>query len=145
MIYVFVCAFSRDAHLSSRCILQALPIIAGSLRVMCRSQACIEAAYRTGHFLHVQQSLLSDLHRHERAYLEDTQGALEVLADKLQVRFTAGPSDVLPLKLAPNGCITLSLGMDCIPDSVLPQGLSKEAFISQTYGLVTALFTQVRE
>lgn len=52
---------------------QALPVVVASLKLQCRQPACLQAAARSGCFMHVQQSLLSDLHRHERAYLEDTK------------------------------------------------------------------------
>ncbi len=73
---------------------QALPVVVASLRLMCRSPACVAAAWRSGSFCHVQQSLLSDAHRHERAYLEDTKGALDVLAERLAIRFVEGSEKV---------------------------------------------------
>jgi hypothetical protein len=73
---------------------QALPVIIASLRLMCRSGTAIRAAHRSSMFVHVQQSLLSDFHRHERGYLEDTKGALDVLSDRLAIRFVAGSERV---------------------------------------------------
>lgn len=58
------------AHRTACCVAQALPVIVASLRVACRSRACLEAAARAGSFLHVQQSLLSDLNTSEHSYLQ---------------------------------------------------------------------------
>lgn len=82
-------------------------------------------------------------------------------ASAAQVRFTAGPSNVLPLKLAPSGAIVLSFGADdTLPsDEELAAynggassgslsggagGLSRAALMATTFGLSTALFSQVR-
>ena len=51
-------------------IAQALPLVLASLQQTCSWSAALAAAFGTGTFLHVQQSLLSDLDRHEHQYLE---------------------------------------------------------------------------
>ncbi|PNH05297.1 Type I inositol 3,4-bisphosphate 4-phosphatase [Tetrabaena socialis] len=124
------------------CVAQALPVVVASLRLMCRSAACIEAAFRSGSFMHVQQSLLSDMHRHERAYLEDTKGALDVLAERLTVRFVEGSEKVLPLRISGSN-ITVSLPLDCVEQAALSgAAITREAFCSQTYGLTALVFNQ---
>ncbi|EFJ41630.1 hypothetical protein VOLCADRAFT_98381 [Volvox carteri f. nagariensis] len=118
----------------------ALPVVIASLRLMCGSAACLRAACRTGSFLHVQQSLLSDLHRHERGYLEDTKGALDALGDKLAVRFVEGSEKVLPLHVSGN-CITVSLPTDCVSATALSEaGIDRATFCGATYGLTPLLF-----
>ncbi|GLI63464.1 hypothetical protein VaNZ11_006438 [Volvox africanus] len=124
------------------CVAQALPVVIASLRLMCGSAACLRAAHRTGSFLHVQQSLLSDLHRHERAYLEDTKGALDVLADRMVVRFVEGSEKVLPLHVS-GSSITVSLPAAGLSAAALAEaGLSRASFCGVTYGLTTLLFNQ---
>ncbi|KXZ45597.1 hypothetical protein GPECTOR_53g90 [Gonium pectorale] len=124
------------------CVAQALPVVLASLRLMCRSPASLLAASRTGSFAHVQLSLLSDLHRHERGYLEDTKGALDVLGDRLAVRFVEGSEKVLPLQLS-GSTITASLPASCVsPQALAAAGLEREAFLSGSYGLVPLVFNQ---
>ncbi|GIL69286.1 hypothetical protein Vretimale_12597 [Volvox reticuliferus] len=124
------------------CVAQALPVVIASLRLMCGSTLCLRAAHRTGSFLHVQQSLLSDLHRHERGYLEDTKGALDVLADRMVVRFVEGSEKVLPLHVS-GSSITVSLPADGVSAAALAEaGLSRASFCAATYGLTTLLFNQ---
>ncbi|GIL66193.1 hypothetical protein Vafri_19789 [Volvox africanus] len=124
------------------CVAQALPVVIASLRLMCGSAACLRAAHRTGSFLHVQQSLLSDLHRHERGYLEDTKGALDVLADRMVVRFVEGSEKVLPLHVS-GSSITVSLPAAGLSAAALAEaGLSRASFCGVTYGLTTLLFNQ---
>ncbi|KAG2484581.1 hypothetical protein HYH03_016624 [Edaphochlamys debaryana] len=122
------------------CVAQALPVIVASLRLMLRSPACLAAAARTGAFLHVQQSLLSDLHRHERSYLEDTKGALDVLSERLVVRFVPGSGKVLPLQIS-GAAITVSLPADAVPPAALAAaGLDPASFLDASYGLSALLF-----
>eukprot|EP00198_Chlamydomonas_reinhardtii_P011783 XP_001701120.1 predicted protein [Chlamydomonas reinhardtii] len=124
------------------CVAQALPVVVASLKLQCRQPACLQAAARSGCFMHVQQSLLSDLHRHERAYLEDTKGALDVLADRLMVRFVAGSERVLPLHISgPN--IVVSLPADCVrAEALAAAGLTREEFCGpdKQYGLNALVF-----
>ncbi|GLC45699.1 hypothetical protein PLESTF_000471800 [Pleodorina starrii] len=122
------------------CVAQALPVVIASLRLMCGSAACLRSASRTGSFLHCQQSLLSDLHRHERGYLEDTKGALDVLSERLVVRFVEGSEKVLPLHISGSSAITVSLPSDCVSSSALEEaGLDRSAFCGSTYGLTALL------
>ncbi|KAG2451138.1 hypothetical protein HYH02_004405 [Chlamydomonas schloesseri] len=124
------------------CVAQALPVVVASLKLQCRQPACLQAAARSGCFMHVQQSLLSDLHRHERAYLEDTKGALDVLADRLLIRFVAGSERVLPLHISgPN--IVVSLPADCVrAEALAAAGLTREDFCGpdKQYGLNALVF-----
>lgn len=56
--------------------LQALPVVVAALKQACRSRVCLESALRSGAFLFVQQSLLSDLNANERSYLQVRSSAL---------------------------------------------------------------------
>jgi hypothetical protein len=64
-------ALEPEIHIRSVvCVAQALPVIMAALRQAALRPACLEAALRAGAFLHVQQSLLSDLNANECSYLQ---------------------------------------------------------------------------
>ncbi len=55
---------------SVACVAQAVSVVVAGLRRAVTQRSCWEAATAAGSFLHVQQSLLSDLHPGEHAYLQ---------------------------------------------------------------------------
>mgnify|MGYP001807084095 CR=1 FL=1 len=75
-----------------------------------------------------------------------TQGALDVLADRLMVRFVAGSERVLPLHISgPN--IVVSLPADCVrAEALAAAGLTREEFCGpdKQYGLNALVFNMVR-
>lgn len=73
--YKSVAALETELKIRSTCcITQALPVVVGALRQSFRRTTCLESALRTGSFLYVQQSLLSDLNTNERQYLQVFRG-----------------------------------------------------------------------
>jgi len=121
------------------CISQALPVVVNGILTMCRRPVSMEAAYKSGSFLMVQQSLLSDCNPREGAYLQDAKGALDVLSQRLQIRFVFKPTHMLEVQSDKR--IMLSLDRDTIPDSAIPSGVTRDEVLSRTYGLTVLVFS----
>ncbi|GAX76742.1 hypothetical protein CEUSTIGMA_g4189.t1 [Chlamydomonas eustigma] len=120
------------------CVAQALPVIVRAIKEMCRRQTSMQSVVRSGSFLYVQQSLLSDLNNREGAYLQDLRGALDELSSSLQVRFLFRPSNTIEVQ---GRHIILSLDRDEVPDAAVPEGVSREELLSRTYGLTAVVFS----
>ncbi|KAJ9515956.1 hypothetical protein QJQ45_016863 [Haematococcus lacustris] len=137
-------ALDPEIHIRSVCcIAQALPVVAAGLRMACSQPACLEAAMRAGSFLHVQQSLLSDLQQDECSYLQDTKGALDLLSQRLVIRFGHRPA--FPLALDPvTQTITLTLDREDVPQGLPLQGgqQAREEILASTFKLQAVLFSQ---
>lgn len=60
---------------SVMCVAQALPVVVAGLQRAVQRRSSWESAVRAGCWLHIQQSLLSDLNKNERSYLQVTRNS----------------------------------------------------------------------
>ena len=96
--------------------------------------------FKSGSFLYCQQSLLSDLNEGESAMLQDMRGALDEVSSRLVVRFVFRPGRTI--ELASNSkLIVLYLDRDSIADSALPEGVSRDLFLSRDYRVTALVFS----
>lgn len=72
-------------------VAQAMPKIVRSLELMSSNETSLATAIATGSFLHVEESLLSDLDPHERVMIEDMKGAIDYIRQFATIQFGEKP------------------------------------------------------
>ena len=107
-------------------VAQALPKICQSIRSMALDKSSMEMAAKTGRFLHVEQSLLSDLEGNELGMIQDMKGGIDHIREKAKVKFVEEGEDSISVDDKGNILITLKV-------DIAPQG---------TFGIHAVFFTQ---
>lgn len=105
-------------------VAQALPKVCQAIKSMVLDKKSMEIVRKTGSFLHVEQSLLSDLDGKELGMIQDMKGALDHIREKARVQF--GGEEKVEIDKKGNILITLKVENP-------PQG---------TFGIHTVFFTQ---
>jgi hypothetical protein len=84
---------------SVMCVAQALPVVVAGLQKAVQKRSCWESAVRAGSWLHIQQSLLSDLNTNEHSYLQVTVKTIALHSSGAQLRASPIQMHVLDLMI----------------------------------------------
>jgi hypothetical protein len=94
---------------------QALPVIYAALEMNCNNLVGLANAIKTGNFLFVEQSLLSDLDKAESAMIGDMDATLQNIENKVKIKFVDNPKHKFQLDQDDN--ITLFLDKQKLVDA----------------------------
>ncbi len=129
-----------DLELKERTALttaQALPLVYDSLKMLVSQKTSVKNALKAGSFLHMEQSLLSDLVSSERAMIEDMAHAIKNLNKNVSIKFVEGPVDEeSQMQVDDQGKITLQFSLNDVHKDL------REEVKNRPLGLTMVFFTQ---
>lgn len=99
-------------HLS---IAQALPKITRSIQDMARNPEKAEVASKTGAFLHVEQSFLSDLEKKEETMIQDMNRAIEHIREHALIKFGHQEG----IEISKDGAIIITLSSENVEETLI--------------------------